>query len=104
MTPEERSERIERQMEFLADHQAQFLASGQAEQQEIERHTEHIERHTEQIERHTEQIQLQSEQIAELRDLMKSTFRIIDNLAGVQRQAHEGLTSAHEDLARAHED
>ncbi|HEY3130035.1 MAG TPA: hypothetical protein VGL91_11290 [Acidobacteriota bacterium] len=87
---------MERQMEFLADHQAQFFASIQAHQQEIEGHTE-------QIKRHTEQILFHSEQIAELRDFLSSTFRIIDTLAGVQRQAHEDLTRAHADLARAEE-
>jgi hypothetical protein len=49
MTPEERFDRIERQVEFLATHQAQLSTSLEALTKVVESHSQQIAQHTAQI-------------------------------------------------------
>ncbi len=51
MTPEERFDRIERQMEFLASHQAQLSTSVEALREVSARHEAEITAHTAQIDK-----------------------------------------------------
>jgi methyl-accepting chemotaxis protein len=102
MNPEERFERIERQLEFLAvsiqSHDAQIaetwaLAKENARQisknseqiaahsQQIAAHSEQIAAHSEQIAAHSEQIAAQSEQIHELSDFVLRIGRIAEEQA-----------------------
>jgi hypothetical protein len=64
MTPEERFDRIEQKLEFVAENQAQLWA-------DIQEHSIQIERISQQIERH-------SAQIAELGDFILRLGRIVD--------------------------
>lgn len=88
MQPEERFERIERQMELLANQQADLFASIQSHDQQIERHQQQIERH--------------SEQIADLGSFLLRTARLLEDqarrtderfnlLAEIQRHTDERL-------------
>ncbi|HEV8129892.1 MAG TPA: hypothetical protein VGQ81_01470 [Acidobacteriota bacterium] len=79
MIPDERYEKVQRQLEFLADQQAQFFASIQAHQVEIERHTE---------------------QIGELRDFLLKSARAMDNFA---RQTNGQFTRVAETQMRTEE-
>lgn len=76
MTPEERYEKVQQQLEFLADQQAQFFASIQAHQLEIQRHSDQIAHH--------------SEQISDLGRFLTSTARLMEQLAleAAERQQH----------------
>lgn len=86
MDPEERFERIERQIEFLADHQAAMSAA-------IDRHSEQIGqlgdfllrtgRFVEDFARRTE------ERFNQVADAMQGTNERIDRLAEAQRQLTE---------------
>ncbi len=71
MTPEERFERIERTLEFVANQQARFFSDLEELRGATLKNTEQIKKHSEQIERHSEQIERHSEQI---RDLMELAF------------------------------
>ena len=101
MTPEERFERIERQIEFLVNHQAQFFASLQAHQQQIEQHSEQIAKHSEQIAKNSEQIAKNSEQIAQLTDLMLGFGRIVEQLTQTTEQKFDGFDERLERLVEA---
>ncbi len=74
MTPEEkeRYDRIDRQLEFLASHQAR-LSSDLAELKGIvAMHSLQIEKQGEQITMHSQQIEKQSHQIAEVGNYIQS--------------------------------
>ena len=75
MTPEERFERIERQLEFLAVNQAQLTASVQS---------------------HNSQIAENSRQIGQLADLTMRIGRIVEEQA---RHMDEGFTRMDERLS-----
>ena len=87
MTPEEkeRYDRIDRQLEFLAAHQAQ-LSSGLAElksivamqSQQIAKHDEQIAKHTEQIAGLGEVVGMQGGQVQSLADTVLRLARVID--------------------------
>jgi chromosome segregation ATPase len=87
MTPEEkeRYDRIDRQLEFLAAHQAQ-LSSDLSElhnivarqSQQIEKHGEQIAKHDEQIAKHGEQIATVGTQVQSLADTVLRLARIVD--------------------------
>ena len=74
MEPEQPYERIDRQLEFLANQQAAGMAR-------VERHQQEIERHSEQIQRNTQQIQRNSRQIQQLVDFLLRTGRLLEGLA-----------------------
>jgi hypothetical protein len=71
MTPEERFDRIEQKLEFVAENQAQLWA-------DIQEHSIQIERNSGQIERISQQIERHSAQIAELGDFILRLGRIGD--------------------------
>jgi len=87
MTPEEkeRYDRIDRQLEFLAAHQAQ-LSSDLAElksivamqSQQIAKHDEQIAKHTEQIAGLGEVVGMQGGQVQSLADTVLRLARVID--------------------------
>ena len=95
MNPEERFERIEHQLEFLAvsiqSHDAQIAENSKqiAENSEhiaenwkqITENSRQIALHSEQIALHSEQIEAQSEQIAKLTDLTLRIGRIAEEQA-----------------------
>ncbi|MBI3940833.1 MAG: hypothetical protein HY315_08360 [Acidobacteria bacterium] len=74
MQPEERFERIERQIEFLASHQAQLTAT--------------VERHSEQIGQLSEQVGQLSGRVGDLGEFLLRTARIVEDLA---RRTEEGF-------------
>ena len=80
MTPEEkeRYDRIDRQLEFLATHQAQ-LSSDLAELQRITAvHSQQIAQQGEQIARHSEQIAEVGDQVRSLTDNVLRLARVVD--------------------------
>ncbi len=64
MTPEERFDRIERQLEFLANHQAQLSTSLEALRDIVARHDSQIAQH--------------STQIVQLADIVVSLARVVE--------------------------
>ncbi len=73
MTPEERFERIERQLEFLTNHQAQLYASLETLRDVAARHDTQISQLAETAARH-------DSQIVQLHDVASSLVRIIEDL------------------------
>ncbi len=90
MTPEQpdRHERIERQLEFLANHQAQLHA-------ELEVLKEITSRHSEQIARHSEQIGQLGTQLGQLGDYVLRMGRVFEQQA---RSADERMARTDERL------
>ena len=71
MTPEERYDRIDRQLEFLANHQAHLSADIQGLWEIVSKHSAQIDKHTAQIEQHTSQI-------GQIADLVLRIGRIVE--------------------------
>ncbi|MBI4455184.1 MAG: hypothetical protein HY644_04715 [Acidobacteria bacterium] len=94
VTPEERFEKIERQLEFLANQQTLSLARVERHQQEIERHSEQIAqlgdfllkigRLVEDLTRRTdERFRETDERFRELTEIQKRTDERLNILIGV---------------------
>ena len=92
MTPEERFERIERQLEFLAANQAQNSA-------QIAENSLQIAKNSMQIEAISKQIEENFKQIAQLADLTLRIGRIVEVQAGHIDALEEKLTQRMEGLA-----
>jgi len=71
MTPDERFERIERQLEFLASHQAQLSSA-------LERLSANLAQVTEDLKRVTEIVGSHTEQIGQLIDLVMRFGRVVE--------------------------
>ena len=95
MTPEEneRYERFERQMEFLANHQAQLAADLESLKDENRVHSMQIAEHSKQIAEH-------SRQISQLGDFILRIGRIVEEQA---RLADERMARTDEQMARSNE-
>ncbi len=92
MTPEEREryDRIDRQLEFLAAHQAQLSSDLVIQQQITAKHDEQITRLEQQIARHSEQIAKQGEHVQSLTDNVLRLARVVDER---DRQTSEKLNA-----------
>ena len=88
MTPEERFERIERSLEFVAASQAQITAS-------IQSHEAIIAENSRQIAEHSRQIAEHSRQIGELADLTLRIGRVVEEQG---RQSDERLKTSQADF------
>ena len=86
MTPEERFERIERQLEFLAAHQAEFHERDQRLQEEDRRLQEEGRQLQETVQQH-------SEQIGQLTTALLKTVQVVDRLAEAQLRTDERLSA-----------
>ncbi len=104
MTPEEREryDRIDRQLEFLAAHQAQLSSDLTTLKQIAAKHDEQITRLEQQTTQHGEQIILQTEQIAKqgehiqfLTDNMLRLARVVEER---DRQTNEKFAVVNERL------
>ena len=95
MTPEEkdRFERFERQMEFLAQHQAQLAA-------DLESLKDIVRNHSAQIAEHSAQIAKHSAQIGQIGDFIMRIGRIVEEQA---RLADERMARTDERMARTDE-
>jgi septal ring factor EnvC (AmiA/AmiB activator) len=104
MTPEERWERIDRLVEFLAANQAQLSASSHAHDAQIAENAKLIAENAKQIAEHSKQIAEHSKQIGQLGDLILRIGRIVEEqgrriddgfarLAESQRRTDERLNA-----------
>jgi methyl-accepting chemotaxis protein len=100
MTPEERFERIERQLEFLAGSQAQHDARMAEHARQMAENARQIAENSRQIGDNSRQILDNSRQIGELSDLTLRIGRIVeeqarrlDVLADSQRRTDERLNT-----------
>jgi hypothetical protein len=98
MSPEERFERIERIMEFLAANQAKLSASMAAREAENAEHSKQIARHSRQIARHSEQIEEHAARTAQhfgqIADMVLRFGRIVEEQALRMDQGFARLTES----------
>ncbi len=97
MTPEQpvRYERVERQLEFLANHQAQLHAEIEALKEITRQNSEQIAKNSEQIARHSEQIGQLGTQLGQLGDYVLRMGRVFEQQA---RSAEERMARTDERL------
>ncbi len=97
MTPEEqnRYERIDRQLEFLANHQAQLHVEIEALKELTRQNSEQIARNSEQIAQHSEQIGQLGTQLGQLGDYVLRMGRVFEQQA---RAADERMARTDERL------
>ena len=100
MTPEERFERIERQLEFLAAHQAEFHERDrrlQEEDQRLQEEDRRLQEEGRQLQETGRQlqetVQQHSEQIGQLTTALSKTVQVVDRLAEAQRRTDERLSA-----------
>ncbi len=101
MTPEERFERIERNIEFLAASQAQHDARLAENSKLIAENSRLIAEHSKQIEEHSKQIAENSRQVAELAGLTLRIGRVVEEQERRTGDAFARFAEAQKDLAEA---